>query len=74
MRIKNLVIMRANPDSPFGRENKDLAFAVDAHKCLLFLCKDVGGSASDKLQKSNIVEVEIANDLPFEDLYGRFLA
>lgn len=62
------IIVRAAVNSPMGKEFRHLAFALDAHKCLIFLCKDTG-------ERGNLtpVPIKLMDDPPFEELYERWL-
>lgn len=71
MKIKDLTnkyeVKRANPDSPFGKKHPDLAFAVDTHGCLLYLCEKTENPHEFVPVKVTLSE---RGDLPFEKLYG----
>jgi hypothetical protein len=62
----NFVIKRAHPASPAGKEHAELAFAVDAHNCLLFLCKNT--------EKFEPVQIDLWLDESFDQLYGYALS
>lgn len=64
---KTLVVKRAHQNSPFGKENRDLAFAVDAHQCLLFLCKK-----TEDPNEFDVVPVGLEGET-FDHLYEKFL-
>lgn len=65
---KKLVVRRANQTSPLGREKGHLAFAVDAHKCFLFLCEE-----TEDPREWKIVPVKLGDFENMEDLYEQFL-